>query len=341
MAKRYRRLSHIEALGPSAAALLRERSAVVLGCGALGTAVASLLARSGIGRLRLLDRDVVEESNLPDQFLYTEADARNQRAKSEVAAACLREANSEIRIEAVVADLAADNAEASVEGFDLIFDATDNLNTKYLINETAIATCTPWVYAGCAGRLGTVLAVIPSQTACLRCIWPSVPTFVDSCESMGLVPATAFVVAGMQVMEGLKILLGQLQDLNQFVLTIDLWSGRFRRLSKPAFPNSDHPCPACELRQFEQLGRQGSMEATLMCSGRTVLLSRKYSSPFNYEVVANQITRRFPVMRGPGYFSFEIEGHKLFIYQSGRALVVGSGDAHRARALYESVLNDV
>jgi molybdopterin/thiamine biosynthesis adenylyltransferase len=341
MANRYRRLSHIEALGPSAWAVLSVRSAVVLGCGALGTAVASLLARSGVGRLRLLDRDVVEESNLPDQFLYTEADAREQRPKSEVAAARLREVNSEIRIEAVVADLAADNAEASVEGFDLIFDATDNLNTKYLINEAAIATCTPWVYAGCAGRRGSVLAIIPGQTACLRCIWPRVPPVVDSCESMGLVPATAFVVAGMQVMEGLKILLGQANELNQFVLTIDLWSGHFRKLPKPALPNLDDPCPACELRQFEHLGRQRSMEATVMCSGRTVLLSREYSAPFNYEVVASQITTRFPVKRGPGYFSFEMDGHKLFIYQSGRALVVGTGDAPRARALYESVLNDV
>jgi len=338
---RYRRLSHVEALGPGAAALLSKRSAVVLGCGALGTAVASLLARSGVGRLRLLDRDVVEESNLPDQFLYTEADAHQQRSKAEVAAARLREVNSEINIEALVADLAADNAEALVKGFDLIFDATDNLNTKCLINEVAIATATPWVYAGCAGRLGTILAIIPGQTACLRCIWPAVPSFVDSCESMGLVPATALVVAGLQVTEGLKILLDQQEDINPFVLTIDVWSGRFRKLPKPAYPNPNDPCSACGLRQFEQLGRQIKMEATVMCSGRTVLLSREHGADFNYEVVAKQITTKFPVVAGPGYFSFEIEGHKLFIYQSGRALVVGTGDAYRARALYESVLNDV
>ena len=337
MAGRYRRLSHAEALGPNAPARLSERSAVVLGCGALGSAVASLLARSGVGRLRLLDRDVVEESNLADQTLYTEVDVREQRPKSEVAAARLREVNSEIMIEAVVADFAADNAEASVAGFDLIFDATDNLRTKYLINEAAIATGTPWVYAGCAGRLGTILPVIPTQTACLRCIWPSAPSFVDSCESMGLVPATAFVIAGIQVTEGLKILLDQMEELNDFVLTVDVWSGRFRKLPKPALPNPDNPCPACELRQFEQLGQRRNVEATVMCSGRAVLLSREYNPPFNYEVVANRLTTRFPVMKGPGYFSFETDGHKLFVYQSGRALIVGTGDAPRALTLYESI----
>ena len=229
---RFRRLGRVEEVGQTAPSALRQRSAVVIGCGELGTAAASLLVRMGVGRIRVVDRDVVELGNLGDQCLYTEDDVGERRPKAEAAAERLSSIAGELLIEPCVADVGPDNVRMLVEGFDVVIDGVDNLETKYLINDAAVVTATPWVYAGCAGVNGSVLAILPGRTHCLRCIWPKAPpaSRVQGCEPMGLLPTTAAMVAAVQVTEAIKILLGKDDELLGQVATIDTWMARVRRI---------------------------------------------------------------------------------------------------------------
>ena len=334
MPDRFRRMRRVEEAGPAAPAALRGRSAVVVGCGALGSAAASLLVRSGVGRVRLVDRDVVDWGNLGDQCLYIEDDARNSRPKAEVAAARLSAVNSDALIEASVADIAWDNVREMVAGFDVIIDGADNLETKYLLNDVAVATETPWVYAGCAGSFGSVLPIVPHRTHCLRCIWPDPPAahLVEGCESSGMLATTAAMVAAVQVTEAVKILLDKEDELMRQVTTIDTWTARMRRIPFKAFDRTRRDCPACGRGEFSFLDTPGTLHVETLCGDSTVLI-REGAAWFDYERVRERLGPRLGVSM-PSYFQLETDGCRLVVFRSGRALVHGTGDPVRARALF-------
>lgn len=330
---RFRRMRRVPETGPGAPDVLRERSAVIVGCGALGSAAASQLVRSGLGALRLVDRDVVEWGNLGNQCLYLEKDASDGRLKAEAAAERLSAFDADARIEASVADVAADNVHELITGFDMIIDGSDNLETKYLLNDAAVATGTPWVYVGCAGSIGTILAVIPGRTHCLRCVWPVPPAayLVEGCESSGLLPTTAAMVAAAQVTEALKILLGKEDQLVRQVLTIDTWTARVRRIPFRQFDSERNNCPACGQGEFSFLNRRGAQRAETLCGGDTVLI--RDGAWFDYEQVRGRLQPELHVST-PSFFSLDAEGCRLVVFQSGRALVHGTCDPVRARALF-------
>ena len=333
MEDRYRRISRVPVLGSGITGQLPRSRVLVVGCGALGSASAMLAVRMGAGRVRLVDRDIVEEANLSDQCLYSESDAAAHRTKAESAAQALAALNRRVEVEGVVADFSHVNAERLCEGIDLILDGSDNLETKYLLNDVAVALNIPWVYAGCAGTRGTILAVVPGRCHCLRCIWDDPPPrgCVDGCESMGMLPTTAFSVAAVQVNEALRILLAKDDDPVGGVISVDTWSGYFRKIPIPAFRPGC--CPVCGARNFAYLGGRRSLGATALCGGQAVLVDPGEGS-FDFLGVRSRLMARLAVTEGSDCLRFVQGDYSFLIFSSGRALIYGVSDTVKARALY-------
>lgn len=328
-------IERVTALGSADYSQLADRRVVVVGCGALGSAVAGQLVRCGVGTVRVIDRDVVELRNLAHQSLYTEDDAASGRPKADAAASRLRTLNAGCRVEGVVADLVASNARQLCLDADLIVDGADNLETKLLLNDLAVATDTPLVYGGCAGTEGSVLAIRPGRTHCLRCLWPTPSEAAArlTCESRGVLPGAVATVAALQSTEALKILL----DLDTSTLTglvrIDIWDGVLRRVPTPQFQSEGRGCPACGQRDFSYLRGQHATDARELCGDDTVLLS----SPTAERDLARLRWRHrdnASLRALPDCVQVEVDGCRILAFASGRTLIHGAGGLNRAKALY-------
>jgi len=325
---RYAVVSRVAELGAARYRDLADRSAVVVGCGALGSSVAAHLVRAGVGAVRVVDRDVVDEGNLPHQMLYTDDDARRHVLKADAARERLRAMNQDCVVEAVVADYAPGNALRLASGADVLIDGADNLETKLLLNDVAVATSTPMVHAGCAGTEGAVLAIVPGRTHCLRCLWPDATRSSLSCETRGVLPGAVAAVAALQATEAMKVLLG-LDELCGLV-RLDVWTALTRRVPLPAY--SPQRCPACGRRDLKYLRGEARTSARLLCGGDTVLLSDPAGSDLD------RLARRHrdnPSLRsGPECVQLEVDGCRVVVFASGRTLVHGAGGERRARAVH-------
>ncbi|HYA17657.1 MAG TPA: ThiF family adenylyltransferase, partial [Bryobacteraceae bacterium] len=248
--ERYSRQIRYAPFGPEAQERLAAATAVVVGCGALGSVSASLLARAGAGTLRLIDRDFVEESNLQRQLLYTEEDARNRMPKAEAARRHLAAANSGIRIEAAITDLNPGNAEELLRA-DVILDATDNFETRFLINDFSVRENIPWIYGAAIGAYGIAMPVLPNDGPCFRCLYPDPPAGAQpTCETAGILGPVTSLIASVQSMEAIKILAGRHSAARRKIFTADLWHGPIRETAQP---DRAPDCPACARREFTWL----------------------------------------------------------------------------------------
>ncbi|MBP9027226.1 MAG: HesA/MoeB/ThiF family protein [Phycisphaerae bacterium] len=246
---RYSRQVPFPGLGEAGQRRLAEACVLLVGCGGLGSVQATLLVRAGVGRLRIVDCDAVEVQNLHRQILYDEPDAG--RPKAEVAAAKLRQANSAVQVEGVVARFAAANAEELARGADLILDGTDNAATRFVINDVAVKHGLPWIYGACVGAEGRMLPIIPHRTACLRCIWDEPPAH-PTCATVGVLGPMVAMVASFQALAAMQVLIGRVDDLDTRMLVIDGWSWRMRRVDvKAALERGD--CRCCKQGAYEYL----------------------------------------------------------------------------------------
>lgn len=219
---------------------------VLIGCGAMGAMQASIMVRGGVGRIRIVDRDVAELDNLQRQVLFDEIDVADGLPKAEAAWTKLSRINSEIVIEAKVVDVGPDNIDRLIDGTDLILDGTDNFETRYVINDAAMRRGIPWVFGGVVADRGNVMPIIPGQTPCLRCMFPDPPgpDDVETCRAVGVLASAVAVVASLQTVEAIKILTGRLDALNRVLVSLDIWTGRFETV--PAGLGQRRPnCPAC------------------------------------------------------------------------------------------------
>jgi len=332
MESRYSRQVRFAPFGEEGQRKIRAARVAVVGCGALGSVQAELLARAGVGSLRLIDRDFVEESNLQRQFLYAESDARDAVPKAAAAARRLREINGEVALEPVVADLTPSNAGELFENINLILDGTDNFETRYLINDAAVQSGMPWIYGAAVGSYGLKLAVIPGCTACFRCVYPDPPPGAQpTCETAGVLSPVTAAIASLQAADALKILAGA--PLIARLTTIDVWSGEIRQLDAPA---RDPDCPCCVRREFIHL--DGSRRAPISLCGRNAVQIHERARPLDLEQLASRLATIAPVRANEFALRVTLDAYELTVFPDGRAIIKGTTDVAVARSLYARYL---
>ncbi len=333
--EKYSRQILFAGLGEAGQESLLASSAVLAGCGALGTVVANLLVRSGVGRLRIIDRDFVEPSNLQRQTLFEESDARDSLPKAVAAERRLRAVNSGVAVEGVVADLTPDNARELLSGFPLILDGTDNFETRLLINDAAVALGTPWIYAAAVGSYGVTMVIRPGETACLACLLEgqektSAFGAEATCDTAGVLNAAVGVIASLEAAEAIKMLAGKKQELHGRLVSCDVWSGKFQSIRVARNPQ----CRACARRELIYL--DGRAQPHISLCGRDSVqiherrrnlnlgdLSRRVASASATDVRGNEFLLRF-----------RVSPYDLTIFADGRAIIKGTQDAGVARSLY-------
>jgi molybdopterin/thiamine biosynthesis adenylyltransferase len=318
--------------------LLGARAALV-GCGALGTVTANLLVRAGIGRLRIIDRDFVETSNLQRQTLFEESDAQASLPKAVAAERRLRAANSEVVVEGRVADLSPDNIAELLSGFSLLLDGTDNFETRLLLNDAAISLGVPWIYAAAVGSYGVTMTIRPGETACLACLLesgqdPAAPSGAEAtCDTAGILNAAASTIASLQTAEALKILAGKTEALHGRVISCDVWTGKFRSLRVERNPD----CRACARRDFRYLRGEAQPHITL-CGRDSVQIHERHRkldlAELGRRLVAASAVPGSDVRNNDFLLRFRVPPYELTVFADGRAIVKGTQDPAIARSLY-------
>ena len=330
---RYSRQVLFEGIGPEGQARIIASRVVQVGCGALGTVQATLLVRAGVGRLRIIDRDYVEESNLQRQVLFDEEDVRALLPKAVAAEKKLRATNSLVAVEGLVEDLNASNVERLLPGFDLILDATDNFDARFLLNDFAVKSGVPWIYGACVGSYGLTFPLLPGETACLRCVFENAPPpgLSPTCDTAGVLGSIVGVVASLQVAEALKILAGRRDRVSRRMAVIDLWENRHDAFD---LPPRDPNCPCCGKGDFAYLdGRSGSDTAAL-CGRNAVQIRRRDGSPLDLEEVARRLAPVGKVERNRFLVRAAIDAYHLTVFPDGRAIIAGTTDPAIARSIY-------
>jgi molybdopterin/thiamine biosynthesis adenylyltransferase len=326
--ERYSRQIIFSGIGVTGQERLLESAVAVAGCGALGSFQAGALARAGVGRLVLIDRDYVERSNLQRQWLYEEADVLQGLPKAVAAARRLAAINPGIEAEPRVADLTTANAEELLEGVALILDGTDNFETRYLINDYAVSRSVPWIYGAAVGSYGLTMPVLPGRTACLACVYPEPPAGAQpTCETEGVLNVITSLIASLQVADALKILTGA--ELQPRLTTMDAWSGEMRRIEPPA---RDPDCPVCGRREFKHL--HGGARAPISLCGRNAVQIHERPRPLDLAELARRLGPLGEVRANEFALRFTIAPYEMTVFADGRAIVKGTQDVGVARSLY-------
>ena len=314
---------------------LDSATAVIVGCGALGTVQASLLARAGLGTIRLIDRDYVEESNLQRQLLYTETDACQALPKAEAARRHLLEANSGIRIEAHVSDLNPENADDLLAGAGVILDGTDNFETRLLINDYSVREGIPWIYGAAVASYGIAMPVMPGDSACFRCVYPEPPPGAQpTCETAGVLGPVTSVIGSFQAMEAMKILSGRPSAVRRRIFTADLWNGPVR---ETAMPPRDADCPCCGRRDFAFLN--GRRAPVSLC-GRNAVQIHELRRPLDLVELAGRLNGVGAVRANEFALRFTSGNHEITVFPDGRAIIKGTTDIGVARGIYSKYIGN-
>jgi molybdopterin/thiamine biosynthesis adenylyltransferase len=328
--ERYSRQILFRGVGVEGQRRLAAARVAIVGCGATGSAVASLLARSGAGTIRIIDRDYVEPSNLQRQTLFDENDARESLPKAVAAARRIAAFNSQIVVEPKVSDLTPESIEGLLEGVELILDGTDNFETRYLVNDYAVKNSVPWIYAAAVGSYGVTLNVLPDMTACLACIFPDSPqgTF-QTCETAGILNSAVNLVASIEAAEALKVLVGAVEKTRRTLLSFDVWSNeRVEVGAARARPG----CRACGGRDFVHLAGEGRPHITL-CGRNSVQIHERHR-PVDFGEMNERLKSLGTVRHNDFVLKFWHDPYEMTLFPDGRAIIKGTTDTGVARSLY-------
>jgi molybdopterin-synthase adenylyltransferase len=333
--RRYIRQELFRPIGREGQAQLKRTHVALIGCGALGSAVADLLVRAGIGKLTIVDRDYVELHNLQRQSLFTEEDVESHIPKAAAASARLRRVNTEVSIEPVVADFNSENAESIVGDASILVDGTDNFETRYLLNDLSVKHGVPWVYGGVIASYGTTMTIRPGVTPCLRCVFPEAPEpgSAPTCDTAGVIGSAVHAVASIEAVEAIKIAIGDDQSLNTSLLAIDVWQLTFDRVP---FESPRPDCPTCGERRFEFLERRRPSQSTVLCGHDAVQVVPGISAKLDLAAISDSLRPLGEVKqtRFLLFFVDPITGAQLTIFPDGRAIVKGTSDETEARSIY-------
>lgn len=338
--EKYSRQILFSGIGEAGQQKLLDASAVLVGCGALGSIAADLLVRAGVGHLRVIDRDFVEASNLQRQTLFDEADAGQSLPKAIAAERHLRAINSSVRIEGIVADLTPQNVAGLLDGFPLILDGTDNFETRFLLNDAAVCFGVSWIYAAAVGSYGVTMTVRPGETACLACLLESQDSSAggrngrpaageETCDTAGVLNSAVGVVASIEVAEAMKLLTGNGGALNRRLVSCDVWTGKFQSIRVARNPQ----CRACARREFAFLLGARQPHITL-CGRDSVQIHER-----NRRLDLRELSQRLAVSAGDVHTNdfllrFRVPPYDLTVFRDGRAIIKGTKDPSVARSLY-------
>jgi adenylyltransferase/sulfurtransferase len=329
--EKYSRQILFAPIGEAGQRRLLSSTAVIVGCGAIGAAAANLLVRAGVGRVRILDRDFVEPSNLQRQILFDENDARDALPKAVAAERKLHAINSGVQVEGVVTDLVPSNVQELLDGFDVILDGTDNFETRLLVNDFAVSASRPWIYAAAVASYGVTMAIRPGVTACLACFVDDHRTggLEDTCDTIGVLGPIVNLIASFEVAEALKLLAAQETALTDRLMSYDVWSGRMQSVRLPRNPS----CRACAQRDFSYL--HGDVQPHITMCGRDSVQIHERSRTLDLAALRAKLEHVVSSVRQNDFLlRFAIPPHEMTVFADGRAILKGSQDPALARSLY-------
>jgi adenylyltransferase/sulfurtransferase len=328
--ERYSRQILFGGIGRAGQERLATGRVAIVGCGATGSAIAALLARAGVGTLRIIDRDYVEPSNLQRQTLFEESDAKESLPKAIAAARRIAAFNSQIVVEPRVADLIPVNVEELLAGIDLILDGTDNFETRYLVNDYAVSKGLPWIYAAAVGSYAVTLNVLPGETACLACVFPESPRgTVETCETAGILNSAVNLVGSIAATEALKLLVGAKNKLRRTLLSWDVW---FNERAEISASRPRPGCRCCGERDFVHLEGEGRPHITLC--GRNSVQIHERDRPIDFAELTRRLEPHGTVRHNDFVLKFWHEPYEMTLFPDGRAIIKGTTDTGVARSLY-------
>ena len=353
---RYHRQMLLPGFGAEGQRKLLDSTALVLGCGALGTMAANMLARAGVGHLVIVDRDFIELTNLQRQVLFDEQDVADGIPKAEAAKRKIALINSQVRVTAIIDDINYTNIERFAAGVNILVDGLDNFETRYLANECAVKHGIPYLYGGAVGTVGMAYAILPhtpsgdaaweadssnsKATPCFRCLFEEAPPPGQSptCDTVGVLGPAVSIIANFQVAEALKILTGNFDRVCPSLLNIDLWANTVTQL-KVGRAWEDGDCPCCKHRSFEFLeGKSGSSTTTLCGQDAVQLTHRQETGKLNFAEISARLRQHGPVRANEFMIRAELHDndkpYELTLFANGRAIIKGTGEAAVARGIY-------
>jgi molybdopterin/thiamine biosynthesis adenylyltransferase len=330
--EKYSRQMLFAGIGEEGQQRLLASSAVIVGCGAIGAAAAGLLVRAGVGRVRILDRDFVEPSNLQRQTLFDEEDARASLPKAVAAERKLRAINGSVAIEGLVSDLNPHNAEELLTGFDLILDGTDNFETRFLMNDFAVYSAKPWIYAAAVASYGVTMTVRPGLIPCLACLLESSTNghgLEETCDTVGVLGPIVNLIASLEVAEALKLLAGREESLHNRLISCDVWSGHFQSIRIGRNP----ACRACIRREFSFL--QGQAQPHITLCGRDSVQIHERGRTLDLGALHERLAATVSDVRCNEFLlCFRVDPYQITVFADGRAIFKGTKDPAVARSLY-------
>lgn len=330
MLDRYSRQVRFRKIGAEGQQKLGYGSVVIIGAGGLGCTIATMLVRAGVGKVRIIDRDIIEYHNLHRQILYTEQDVRNHLPKAIAAEQHLKKVNSSVVVQGIVADVNYSNIEKLISGADIVLDGLDNPETRFIINDASLKLKIPWIYGSAVSAIGQTMNIIPGQTPCLRCLFPNVPPkgVLPTCDTAGVIGPAPAITASLQSTEAIKILLGA-PEVNRDLIVFDLWEGAFHRFQIARRPD----CPACQ-GKYDFLTPQMGIRTTVLCGQNSVQVQDPANPGINLTDLAKRLLEKGKVELNGETLRFSINDHNIVIFADGRMLLRNSLDESLARELY-------
>lgn len=333
MNERYSRQILFPEIGKAGQQKLIDSHVLIIGCGALGASHAEILSRAGVGKIRIVDRDFVEFTNLQRQTLFKEADAADRLPKAVAARTRIGEINSEVEIEAIVADVNQSNVEQLIGDVGLVIDGTDNFQVRYLLNDACVKLGKTWIYGAAVSSYGTTMTIIPGETPCLRCIFEDMPDAGSSptCDTAGVIMPIIATVSAVQVSEAIKLLVGDRDALHGSLMQFDVWQNDFRKI-KLGGPNPD--CPTCSQHRYEFLDAESTEFAAVLCGRNAVQIAPANGSSIDLSAFSLKMSELTEVKQNEYLARFTVGENEITVFRDGRAIVKGTDDVSVARSLY-------
>ncbi|MBR3117904.1 MAG: ThiF family adenylyltransferase [Oceanobacillus sp.] len=323
-------------LGKESQKKVESGSVIIIGAGALGSSSAEMLARAGVGKLTIVDRDYVEWSNLQRQQLYGEADVRDKLPKAFAAKKRLEQINSGIDINSLIEDVHGLNIEEMIKGHDVILDATDNFETRLIVNDAAVKHDIPFIMGACVSSYGSTFPVIPNVTPCLHCLLNHLPVDGMTCETVGVISPIVQMVTATQVTYALKILTGA--QISPVLRSLDIWKDEKAEIDVTRLKNSH--CPTCgEQPTYPYLKFENQMKSDVLCGRDAVQIRPATSRVFELNVFMDRLKGNATnLLINPFLLSCVFGEFRIVFFRDGRAIVHGTHDKRIARSVYSRLL---